>query len=116
MIITKETLFNEFKDATNKDLKSKKPSFTNRINYLKQLKIDFDKSPRNFSNVNISSEQIQNLIDSWSAPNPRDAFYQKVFNMTYAEKKAEEEAEYYDLDSGQKVYMKKKIEDTDNIH
>ena len=45
----------------------------------------------------------------------RDAFYMKVFNMTYAEKKQEEEAEYFDLDNGKKVYMKKKPEVTDTI-
>ena len=36
--------------------------------------------------------------------------------MTYAEKKAEEDAEYYDLSKGEKVYMKKKLEDTDTVH
>jgi len=35
--------------------------------------------------------------------------------MTYAEKKAEEEAEYYDLSDDKKVYMKKKPEVTDTI-
>jgi len=35
--------------------------------------------------------------------------------MTYAEKKAEEEAEYFDLTKGKKVYMKKKPEVTDTI-
>ena len=114
MMYTKELIFAEFKDATKKDLKKKK-SFTNRIEYLKSLKEDMIKVPRNFNNISIKPEQLQNLIDCWSAPNPRDSFYMKVFNMTYAEKKAEEEAEYYDLDNGKKVYMKKKPEVTDTI-
>ena len=56
------------------------------------------------------------MIDDWSAPNPRDATYMRVFGMTYAEKKQEEEAEYFDLTKGKKVYMKKKKEDTDTVH
>jgi hypothetical protein len=48
------------------------------------------------------------LIDDWSAPKPIDAFYKRIFNMTYAEKKAEEEAEYYDLTKKEKVYTPKK--------
>ena len=114
MMYTKEILFNEFKEVTKKDLKKKK-CFTNRIEYLKALKDDMIEAPRNFSNISIKPEQLQNLIDCWSSPNPRDSFYMKVFNMTYAEKKAEEEAEYFDLDDGKKVYMKKKPEVTDTI-
>jgi len=114
MIITKEMIFDEFKEVTKKDLK-KKNCYTNRIEYLKQLKQDMIKVPKNFSNFNVSPEQLQNTIDCWLAKNPRDAFYMKVFNMTYAEKKLEEEAEYYDLNDGKKVYMKKKPEVTDTI-
>src|SRR6056300_1559508 len=112
---TKEQIFTEFKDVTKKDKSKKKESYTNRIAYLTALKEDMIKVPRNFSNISITPEQLQNLIDCWSAPNPRDSFYMKVFNMTYAEKKAEEEAEYFDLDNGKKVYMKKKPEVTDTI-
>jgi len=114
MMYTKELIFAEFKEVTKKDLKKKK-SFTNRIEYLKALKEDMIKVPKNFSNISITPEQLQNTIDCWSAPNPRDAFYKSVFGMTYAEKKQEEEAEYYDLDDGKKVYMKKKPEVTDTI-
>ena len=114
MMYTKELIFNEFKEVTKKDLKKKK-CFTNRIAYLTALKEDMIKVPRNFSNISITPEQRQNTIDCWSAPNPRDSFYMKVFNMTYAEKKAEEEAEYYDLTDGKKVYMNKKVQDTDTV-
>ncbi len=116
MMYTKELLFSEFKEVTKKDERSKKPSYKHRIAYLQSLKEDFDKTPKNFSNINISSEQLQNLIDDWSAPKPIDAFYKRGFGMTYAEKKAEEDAEYYDLSKGEKVYMKKKLEDTDTVH
>ena len=38
---TKDVIFAEFKDATKKDEKYKKPTYTNRIAYLKQLKEKF---------------------------------------------------------------------------
>ena len=53
--------------------------------------------PRNFNNISIKPDQLQNLIDDWSAPNPRDATYMRVFGMTYAEKKATRRTEYFDL-------------------
>ena len=39
-------------------------------------------------------EQFDNLISAWSAPNPRDAFYLKVFGKTYADQKAHERKMY----------------------
>ena len=112
---TKEQLFNEFKDVTKKDQSKNKETYTHRIAYLSALKEDMIKVPKNFNNISIKPEQLQNLINDWSAPNPRDATYMRVFKMTYAEKKAEEEADYYDLTKGEKVYMKKKVENTDTI-
>ena len=50
------------------------------------------KSPKYFRDVKMTTDQLQNIIDDWSAPKPIDAFYKKsVFNMTYAEKKAQED-------------------------
>jgi len=113
MFYTKEMIFNEFKDVTAKDKVKKKEVFTNRIAYLSALKEDMIKAPKNFSNVLLKPEQLQNLIDDWSAPKPIDAFYKRIFNMTYAEKKAEEEeAEYFDLSKKEKVYKKKEQVDT----
>src|SRR6056300_1598511 len=105
---TKEQIFTEFKDVTKKDQSKKKESYTNRIAYLTALKEDMIKVPKNFSNLNLTTDQLQNLIDDWSAPKPIDAFYKRIFNMTYAEKKAEEEAEYFDLSKKEKVYNKKR--------
>src|SRR5210317_755920 len=95
---TKEQIFTEFKDVTKKDKSKKKESYTNRIAYLTALKEDMIKVPKNFSNLNLTTDQLQNLIDDWSAPKPIDAFYKRIFNMTYAEKKAQEEAEYFTYD------------------
>ena len=109
---TKEQIFTEFKDVTKKDQSKKKETFTNRVSYLKSLKDDMIQAPKNFSNLSITTDQLQNLIDDWSAPKPIDAFYKRIFNMTYAEKKAEEEAEYFDLSKKEKVYKKKEQVDT----
>jgi|SRR6056300_1980397 hypothetical protein len=112
MFYTKEMIFNEFKDVTQKDQSKKKETYTHRVAYLSALKEDMIKAPKNFSNVSMTTDQLQNLIDDWSAPKPIDAFYKRIFNMTYAEKKAEEEAEYFDLSKKEKVYKKKEQVDT----
>ena len=49
MNITKEMIFDQFKDATKKDQSKKKETFTHRISFLKQLKEDIIKVPKNFS-------------------------------------------------------------------
>lgn len=110
MMYTKELIFSEFKEVTKKDQKKKKEIFTNRIEYLKCLKEDMIKVPKNFSNISITPEQLQKTIDCWSAPNPRDAFYKSVFGMTYAEKKVAEEVEYMNLDKQEKYEKKKERE------
>jgi len=111
-LYTKEQIFNEFKDVTAKDKVKKKEVFTNRIAYLKALKEDMIQVPKNFNNINISPDQLQNLIDDYSAPNPRDATYMRVFNMTYAEKKAQEELEYFVYENGEKREVRKTKEKT----
>ena len=109
-------IFDQFKDATKKDQKKKKETFTNRIEFLKTLKDDIKQNPKNFD-ISPTQQQLQNLIDDWSAPKPIDAFYKRVFNMTYAEKKAQEEAEYFYYDeNGKKKEVRKSTEKTQSIH
>jgi len=112
MMYTKELLFNEFKDVTKKDQSKKKETYTHRIAYLSALKEDMIKVPRNFSNISITPDQLQNTIDCYSAPNPRDAFYMKVFNMTYAEKKQQEELEFFIYENGEKKEVRKSKQDS----
>ena len=114
MIYTKETLYKEFKDATKKDQVKKKEVFTNRISYLKTLKEDMIKSPKYFSNISMTTDQLQNLIDDWSTPKPIDAIYKRVFGVTFAEKKSQEEVEYNFNDK--KTETKKPKEETQSIH
>ena len=108
---TKEQLFNEFKDVTKKDQSKKKETYTHRIAYLSSLKEDMIKVPKNFSNLSINEVQLQNLIDDWSAPNPRDATYMRVFGMTYAEKKQQEELEFFIYENGEKKEVRKSKQD-----
>ena len=115
MIITKEMIFDQFKDATKKDQSKKKETFTNRVEFLKTLKDDIQKNPKNFD-YSCTQQQLQNLIDDWSAPNPRDAFYKRVFNMTFAEKKQQEEIEYFTYENGEKKEVTKSNKETQSIH
>ena len=104
---TKEQIFTEFKDVTKKDQSKKKEVFTNRVAYLKSLKEDMLAMPKNFANISITPEQLQNTIDCWSAPKPIDAFYKSVFGMTYAEKKQQEELEYFVYENGEKKEVRR---------
>ena len=115
MKITKEMIFDQFKDATKKDQSKKKETFTNRIEFLKTLKDDVQKNPKNFD-ISTTQQQFQNLIDDWSSPKPIDAFYKRVFNMTYAEKKQQEELEYFIYENGEKKEVRKSDKETQSIH
>ena len=115
MRINKEMIFEQFKDVTKKDQSKKKETFTNRIEFLKTLKSDIQKNPKNFD-FNVTPDQLQNTINCYLAPNPRDAFYKSVFGMTYAEKKQQEEMEYFIYENGEKKEIRKSKEKTQSIH
>ena len=108
-------IFDQFKDATKKDQSKKKETFTNRIEFLKTLKDDVQKNPKNFD-ISTTQQQFQNLIDDWSSPKPIDAFYKRVFNMTFAEKKQQEELEYFIYENGEKKEIRKSDKETQSIH
>ena len=90
MFYSKETLFAEFDVATKKDQSSKKEKYDNRIQFCKDH-IELRKTnPQYYDGVDIN---FTNLLEAWSAPNPRDHFYLKVFGKTYADKMSESEYE-----------------------
>ena len=90
MFYCKENLFAEFEVAKSKDLKGKKEKYDNRIQFFKDH-IELRKNhPEYYDGLDIN---FTNLLEAWSAPNPRDHFYMKVFGKTYAEKMAESELE-----------------------
>ena len=103
-------IFDQFKDATKKDQSKKKETFNNRVEFLKTLKDDIQKNPKNFD-ISPTQQQLQNLIDDWSSPKPIDAFYKRIFNMTYAEKKSQEDAEYFTYENGEKKEVRKSKEE-----
>ena len=106
---TKEMIFAEFKEATAKDEKSKKPSYKHRIAMLKDF-VDLKKSnPQSLDNVDINFE---NLLHAWSQPNPKDYFYMKVFGKTFEQKQKEDEFDvsgYSDEDKNAKT-LEEKVE------
>ena len=107
---TKELVFTEFKEVTKRDQKGKKETFNHRIDYLKSLKEDMIKNPKTFSSFRVTPQQLQNTIDDWSAPKPIDAFYKRIFGMSFAEKKAQEEIQNAILEKKDKDDKKKEKE------
>ena len=87
---SKETLYAEFDVATQKDSMNKMNKYGNRIKFFKDH-IELRKSrPDYYEGLDIN---FTNLLEAWSAPNPRDHFYMKVFGKTFAEKMSETEFE-----------------------
>ena len=85
---TKDMIYAEFKEATAKDEKSKKPSYKHRVTMLKDMIALKRSNPESLDNVDIN---FDNLLTAWSQPNPQDYFYMKVFGKTLAQKQADEE-------------------------
>ena len=85
---TKEMIYAEFKEATAKDEKSKKPSYKHRVAMLKDFINLKRTNPESLDNVDIN---FDNLLTAWSQPNPKDYFYMKVFGKTFAQKQADDD-------------------------
>ena len=87
-MITKETIFEEFKIAKDKDIaksKSKPPYenvFTNRLNVLRSHRDAKKSHPKSYRHLDIN---FDNLILAYSAPVPVDHFYKKVFGKSLSE-------------------------------
>ena len=104
----RDTLFKEFKVAKDADIKlSKKKTLEQRENDIYKNRIQFfydhielkNKHPEYYELVDVKFEPLLKLYET---ENPRDAFYMAFFGMTYAQKKRQEEAEYFDLDNDKK--------------
>ena len=90
MIYCKENLYAEFEVATQKDTKGKKEKYDNRIQFCKDH-IELRKTnPQYYDGVDIN---FTNLLEAWSSDSPIDAFYKTGFGKTYAEVRAESEAD-----------------------
>ena len=86
----KDNLFKEFQVATTKDTKKKKEKYDHRIQFFKDH-IELRKEhPEYYDGLDIN---FTNLLSAWSSDSPLDAFYMTGFGKTYAEVKAESEAD-----------------------
>tara|TARA_B100001996_G_scaffold369890_1_gene343752 strand:- start:103 stop:522 length:420 start_codon:yes stop_codon:yes gene_type:complete len=89
-MVTKESIFAEFKIAKEKDLKKSTTNepyencFTNRLKLLKSHKDAKQTNPGIYRNLDV---KFDNLIAAYSSPVPVDYFYKSVFGKTYAEYK-----------------------------
>ena len=100
---TKEMIYAEFKEATAKDEKSKKPSYKHRVAMLKDFINLKRTNPESLDNVDIN---FDNLLTAWSQPNPKDYFYMKVFGKTFEQKQKDDEFDvsgYSDEDKNAKT-------------
>ena len=102
-------IFAEFKEATAKDEKSKKPSYKHRCDMLKDMIALKRSNPESLANVDIN---FDNLLTAWSQPNPKDYFYMKVFGKTFEQKQKDDEFDvsgYSDEDKNAKT-LEEKVE------
>lgn len=80
----RDSILTEFKDAKAKDIKlgggDDNAVHKNRIKFLQEMIALEKESPEVFEDVDI---KFQALLDTYLAPNPREAFYQKVFGRSY---------------------------------
>ncbi len=116
-MITKETIFEEFKIAKEKDIakSTTKPPyenvFTNRIAVLKSHADTKKTNPKMYRNLDIN---FDNLILAYSAPVPVDHFYKKVFGKTLSE--YEHDRRIADLTEKQKEREEeKKLKEKENV-
>ena len=89
-MIDKQTIFEEFKIAKQKDLQQSTQNepyedvFTNRLQLLNSHKVAKKSNPKLYRNLDIN---FDNLILAYSSPVPVDHFYKKVFGLTLQEYK-----------------------------
>ena len=87
-MITKESIFEEFKIAKEKDIaKSKTPPpyenvFTNRIKVLESHRDAKKSHPNQYRNLDINFDR---LILAYKSPVPVDHFYKVVFGKTLSQ-------------------------------
>ena len=124
-MIDKETIFEEFKIAKQKDLQQSTTDepyedvFTNRLQLLNSHKVAKKSNPKMYRNLDIN---FDNLILAYSSPVPVDYFYKKVFGKSlkqYQFDKAIEEMTEKQKEKEEKLKKeqkeKLKIEDVEEI-
>ena len=93
-MIDKQTIFEEFKIAKQKDLQQSTTNepyedcFTNRLQLLKSHKDAKKSNPKMYRHLDIN---FDNLILAYSSPVPVDYFYNRIFGMSLQEYKYKED-------------------------
>jgi len=124
-MIDKQTIFEEFKIAKQKDLQQSTTNepyedvFTNRLQLLNSHKVAKKSNPKMYRNLDIN---FDNLILAYSSPVPVDYFYNRIFGMSlqeYKYKKYVEEMTEKQKEKEEKLKKeqkeKLKIEDVEEI-
>src|SRR6056300_795059 len=117
-MIDKQTLFDEFKIAKQKDLQQSTTNepyedvFTNRLQLLNSHKVAKKSNPKMYRNLDIN---FDNLILAYSSPVPVDHFYKKVFGLTLQEYKYQKYLEEMTEKHKKEEKEKLKIEDVEEV-
>ena len=120
-MIDKQTIFEEFKIAKQKDLQQSTTNepyedcFTNRLQLLKSHKDAKKSNPKMYRHLDIN---FDNLILAYSSPIPVDYFYNRIFGMSLQEYKYKKHLEEMTEKQKEKEEAKKKelqVEDVKEV-
>ena len=115
IMITKESIFEEFKIAKEKDIaKSKTPPyenvFTNRIRVLESHRDAKKAHPNQYRNLDINFDR---LILAYKSPVPVDHFYKVVFGKTLEQ--YEHDKRLQELSEAQLEKLEKQKDKEENV-
>ena len=117
-MIDKETIFEEFKIAKQKDLQQSTKNepyedcFNNRLQLLNSHKVAKKSNPKMYRNLDIN---FDNLILAYSSPVPVDYFYKKVFGLSLQEYKYKKYVEEMTEKQKEKEEAKKKESQVEDV-
>ena len=117
-MIDKQTIFEEFKIAKQKDLQQSTTNepyedcFTNRLQLLKSHKDAKKSNPKMYRHLDIN---FDNLILAYSSPVPVDYFYNRIFGMSLQEYKYKKYVEEMTEKQKEKEEAKKKESQVDDV-
>ena len=117
-MIDKQTLFEEFKIAKQKDLQQSTTNepyedcFTNRLQFLKSHKDAKKSNPKMYRHLDIN---FDNLILAYSSPVPVDYFYNRIFGMSLQEYKYKKHLEEMTEKQKEKEEAKKKESQVEDV-
>jgi len=117
-MIDKQTIFEEFKIAKQKDLQQSTTNepyedcFTNRLQLLKSHKDAKKSNPKMYRHLDIN---FDNLILAYSSSVPVDYFYNRIFGMSLQEYKYKKYVEEMTEKQKEKEEAKKKESQVEDV-